>query len=141
MIPGTIPLFVEDGVVVIASDCHYVPGEEVSTAHRALVELVNRFADDGSLSAVILNGDVADFPEVSKHARIGWEQQPGVAEELDVLQCRLADISEVAFGRSISNRPRVAFASDFELAARVGSDRRAKSRRAAASTSARFPRS
>jgi hypothetical protein len=79
-IVGTHALDIDEGHVVIASDCHYRSDEPPSTAHRALVQLISRFAEEGSLRAVILNGDVADFPKISKHARIGWEKQPPVAE-------------------------------------------------------------
>jgi hypothetical protein len=93
---GTHELSIDDGVVCVGSDCHYRPDEPASTVHRALVELVSRFAEEGSLQAVILNGDVADFPSVSRHARIGWEAQPKIADELAVIHERLEEIGSVA---------------------------------------------
>jgi hypothetical protein len=95
-IVGTHPLEIEEGHVIIASNCHYLPGEPASTAHRALVALTSRFAEEGSLRAVVMNGDVADFPKVSKHARIGWEGQPAVADELAIVQHRMGEIAEIA---------------------------------------------
>jgi hypothetical protein len=87
---------IEDGVVCVGSDCHYRPDEPASTAHDAFVETVSRFAADGTLQVVILNGDVADFPSVSRHPRIGWEQQPAVADEIAIVQQRMVEIAEIA---------------------------------------------
>src|SRR5215469_11792361 len=95
-IVGTHSLEIDEGHVVIASDCHYRSDEPASTAHRALVELTSRFAEDGTLRALILNGDVEDFPKISKHARIGWEHQPSVAEELAIFRHRMSEIASIA---------------------------------------------
>jgi hypothetical protein len=80
----------------VGSDCHYRPDEPASTAHHAFVELVSRFAEKGSLQVVIMNGDVADFPSVSRHPRIGWEQRPAVADEIAIVQQRMGDIASIA---------------------------------------------
>src|SRR5215469_8185078 len=95
-IVGTHPLEVDEGVVVVLSDCHYRADEPASTAHLACVEQVSRFAEAGTLRAVIINGDVADFPKISKHARIGWEKQPSVVEELAIVRHRMSEIAEIA---------------------------------------------
>jgi len=63
-IVGTHALDIDDGIVLVGSDCHYRPDEPASTAHRAFVELTSRFAEEGLLRAVILNGDVTDFPNL-----------------------------------------------------------------------------
>jgi hypothetical protein len=95
-IVGTQPLEIDFGHVVIASDCHYLPDEPASTAHRALVELVSRFAEEGTLRAAILNGHVGDDLKPSKHGRIMWEPQPSVADELAIVQQRMSEIASVA---------------------------------------------
>jgi len=82
--------------VLVGSDCHYVPGEAPSAGHSAFVELTSRFAEEGTLRAVILNGDVTDFQAISKHQRIMWEPQPSVADELAVVQERMAEIASIA---------------------------------------------
>jgi len=96
LIAGTHSLEIDEGHVVILSDCHYRPDEPASTAHLAAVELTSRFAEAGTLQAVILNGDAADFPKISKHQRIMWVPQPSVADELAVLHQRMAEIALVA---------------------------------------------
>jgi hypothetical protein len=95
-IAGTHSLEIDEGHVVILSDCYYLPDEPASTAHRACVELTSQFAEAGTLQAVILNGDVADFPKISRHQRIGWEQQPAVKDEITIIQQRMGEIAEVA---------------------------------------------
>jgi hypothetical protein len=89
--PHRIELDVEDGVVIVASDFHYWPGEP-STAHRALVQFIKVF----SPAAVIANGDVIDAASVSRHPPIGWERQPGLVEEIEVAQARLKEIEDAA---------------------------------------------
>jgi hypothetical protein len=58
--------------------------------------LARRFVEEGTLNALILNGDVFDFPKISKHNRIGWEAQPSTAAELAEVQERMEEIAEAA---------------------------------------------
>jgi hypothetical protein len=94
-VSGTHALDIDDGQVIIGSDCHYRPDEPPSTAQRALVQVTSRLAEEGTLRAVILNGDVAEFPKISKHARIMWEPQPSVADELALVRHRMAEIARL----------------------------------------------
>lgn len=89
--PHRIELSVPDGIVIVASDFHYWPGE-ASTAHRALV----KFIKDLSPSVVVANGDVIDAVSVSRHPPIGWEKQPGLIEEIEVAQERLKEIERAS---------------------------------------------
>jgi hypothetical protein len=77
----------KDGVICIASDCHYLPGE-VTVAHKAFVEAVKNIKP----SMVILNGDVADFAQISRHDPMGWQKRYTVKEELDAIQERMDDL-------------------------------------------------
>lgn len=81
-------LSVKDGVVLVGSDFHIWPGSE-STALRAFKKL----AKDLKPAAVILNGDVLDFPQISRHPPIGWESAPSVKEEIEAAQDHLQDIA------------------------------------------------
>lgn len=92
--PGRIEFDVPDGIVIVGSDCHYWPGEP-STAHRAFVS----FCKEYKPRAVVLNGDVLDFPQISRHPPIGWENQPTVQQEIESAQDRLHEI-EKACGRA-----------------------------------------
>lgn len=76
-----IELDVREGIVLVASDAHYWPGEE-TLMHRALVA----FARELRPSALVLNGDVMDFPSISRHAAIGWEHRPRVVDEIEWAQ-------------------------------------------------------
>ncbi len=89
--PPYLPLHVRDGIVLIASDCHYWPGI-ITTAHRAFV----RFCEEMRPKGVILNGDVVDGAAISRHPPIGWENRPTVAEELEAANDRLKDIRRAA---------------------------------------------
>lgn len=78
---------VYDGVVIVGSDAHIWPGP-MSTAMRAFV----KFCKDMSPKVAVMNGDVMDFPQVSRHPPIGWESHPTVAEEIEAAQDKLHKI-------------------------------------------------
>jgi hypothetical protein len=80
-------LDVKNGLVLVGSDFHIWPGSE-SVALRAFKKL----AKDLKPAAFILNGDVLDFPKISRHPPIGWESAPSPIEEIEVAQEHLNDI-------------------------------------------------
>jgi hypothetical protein len=85
--PERVELRITDGVVLIGSDSHYAPGI-VSAAHRAFVG----FCKELNPIAVIKNGDELDFPQISRHAPIGWESRPSVVQEMECASERLDEI-------------------------------------------------
>lgn len=89
--PHRQALNIRHGQVVVGSDFHIWPGEE-STALRAF----KKFVDDIRPAAVILNGDVLDFPQISRHPPIGWESTPTPKEEIEAAQDHLSDIATAA---------------------------------------------
>lgn len=84
-------LEVGTGIVLIASDGHYWPGE-ATPAHRAFVQ----FTKELKPSLVVMNGDAFDGSRISRHAPIGWENRPEVIEELEAVQERLNEIETAA---------------------------------------------
>lgn len=84
--PGRYGLDIKNGEVLIGSDFHIWPGEE-STCLRAF----KKFVADIKPAAVILNGDVMDFPRISRHPQ-NWESAPDPQEEIEVAQDHLNDI-------------------------------------------------
>jgi hypothetical protein len=88
---AAIKLGIQDGEVLIGSDSHYWPGI-VSTAHKAFVE----FAKERKPKVIIKNGDEADFPQISRHAPIGWESRPKLSEEIDNLKTMLSEIEKAS---------------------------------------------
>lgn len=84
--PGRVPLEIRNGHVLVGSDFHIWPGEE-SLGLRAF----KKFVDDIKPAAVILNGDVMDFPRISRHPQ-NWESAPDPAEEIEAAQDHLDDI-------------------------------------------------
>ena len=85
--PHRAQLDVKNGLVLVGSDFHIWPGSE-SVALRAFKKL----AKDLKPAAVILNGDVLDFPKISRHPPIGWERAPSPVEEIEAAQDHLNDI-------------------------------------------------
>lgn len=80
---------IDNGVIIVGSDAHYSPGH-TPTAHKALCNLV---ADLGTkVKAVILNGDILDGGQISRHPRVRWKKAPTVKQELEAVQERLGDI-------------------------------------------------
>lgn len=87
--PERIHIEVKTGIVLVASDAHYWPGP-ASVAHRAFV----KFSRDFRPVVIIQNGDVADFPGISRHPPIGWTRLPEVFEEIEAIQDRLDEIEK-----------------------------------------------
>ena len=84
--PGRVNLTIQNGHVLVGSDFHIWPGEE-STCLRAF----KKFIEDIRPDAVILNGDVMDFPRISRHPQ-NWEKAPDPLEEIEAAQDHLSDI-------------------------------------------------
>jgi hypothetical protein len=84
--PGRVPLEIKNGTVLIGGDAHIWPGP-ASTAMRAF----KKFCDDLKPAAVILNGDILDFPRLSRHPQ-SWESAPDASEEIEAAQDHLNDI-------------------------------------------------
>ena len=91
--PGRIQLKLYDGVVLVASDAHYWPGD-ISTAHRAFVRFCRRMRP----KIVVMNGDVLDGSTISRHAPIGWESRPSLIQEIEACQERLGEIVKASPG-------------------------------------------
>lgn len=84
--PGRIPLEIKTGTIIVGGDAHIWPGP-ASTCMRAF----KKFIDDIKPAAVILNGDVLDFPRISRHPQ-NWESAPDPQEEIEAAQDYLSDI-------------------------------------------------
>lgn len=82
---------IENGAVLIFSDAHYWP-QTISTIHAAICEVAAEIQPD----LIIANGDVFDGADLSRHARIGWEEAPSPADEIYACQARLAEIEQAA---------------------------------------------
>ena len=89
--PHRAQLEVNTGFVIVASDLHIWPGEP-STCLRALKKLTKEIKP----AALILNGDVLDFPQISRHPPIGWETTPTPKDELEAAQDHLNDLVQAS---------------------------------------------
>lgn len=81
----------QDGIAIIGGDLHVWPGAEYP-GFWAMWRFVKRMQP----AVVVLNGDVIHGARISRHARIGWEKQPMVQEELAEAQTLLAQLTKVA---------------------------------------------
>lgn len=90
--PQRAILNIQDGEVLVGSDLHAWPGQR-SVAFRAFL----KFCKDRKPRAVIMNGDVMDFPQISRHTSIGWENRPSVQDEIEYAQSLLGEIEKAAF--------------------------------------------
>jgi len=89
--PQRTSLDIKNGCVIIGSDFHLWPGDE-SVSLRAF----KKFCKDEKPAAVILNGDILDFPQISRHPPIGWQSTPTVLDEIEAAQDHLNDIVKAA---------------------------------------------
>src|SRR5215469_4468609 len=93
---GTYTFEIDTGIVIVGSDPHWTISQPTTTATKALVQLTARFAEEGSLRAIILAGDLPDFGQISRHTPLGWERHGSLAEELKIVNERLGEIKLVA---------------------------------------------
>lgn len=82
---------IEDGVIVVASDCHYWP-DVISTGHRAFVKIIKEIKP----KMVVINGDAFDGAGISRHPVTNWGSTPSVKQELEACRDRLHEIESVA---------------------------------------------
>ena len=82
---------VENGHIFIASDCHYWPGEE-TVAHKAFVKLIQ----DMKPQTIILNGDVFDGAQTSRHPPLMGVTTPTTKQEIEACQDRLDEIANAS---------------------------------------------
>lgn len=82
---------VQNGNIFIASDCHYWPGEE-TVAHKAFVKLLSEM----KAQTVVLNGDVFDGAQVSRHPPLMGVQTPTPKQEIEACQDRLDEIAQAS---------------------------------------------
>lgn len=82
---------INNGTIVVGSDAHYWPGV-ISTAHRAFVNFIAKNKPE----VVVLNGDLFDGTNVSRHPRTDWTALPSVKEELEAVADRVDEIRKAA---------------------------------------------
>lgn len=85
---------IRDGVLVVGSDLHIWPYWGKSTAIRAMISLLPELKP----SAVVLNGDVLDLPQVTRHRPLQFKKLPSVKEELDTAVAILEEIRKASAG-------------------------------------------
>lgn len=54
------------------------------------------FAREMQPRAVVMNGDAADFPRISRHTPIGWEHHSEVVLEIEAIKERLGELERAA---------------------------------------------
>lgn len=75
------------GTVIVGGDGHFWPGER-SVAFGAMVELTKAL----NPAMVIIDGDSFDGARISRHPPGGWAQMPDVADELEAVRERHAEL-------------------------------------------------
>lgn len=89
--PHRLALSVPNGTVLVGSDAHIWPGP-IAPAMRAFIAFTKRLKP----KMVVLNGDVLDFPRISRHPPIGWEDQPSPRDEIEAAQDILHELAKAA---------------------------------------------
>lgn len=82
---------VENGHIFVASDCHYWPDEE-TVAHKAFVKLIKNMKP----TTIVLNGDVFDGAQVSRHPPLMGVTTPTPKQEIEACQDRLSEIANAS---------------------------------------------
>lgn len=80
-----------NGIVLVGSDAHIWPGPP-TTAMRGFV----KFCKELKPRVVAMNGDVLDFPQISRHPPIGHNHLPSIEDEICAAQEQLSVIEDAA---------------------------------------------
>lgn len=86
------------GTAIVFSDAHYHPGIGSTVAHKALIEIAKEYKP----KLIVANGDIFDGARLSRFPRNGWEEQPRVADELDEVRDRMAEIRHACRGARLT---------------------------------------
>jgi hypothetical protein len=86
-----VQITLHNGIILASGDLHFMPGI-IPVMHRAMCHLANKLKP----YAIVWNGDVADFPQISRHPSIGWEGYPTVAKELEAINDRSKEVMDAA---------------------------------------------
>lgn len=86
-----LPLQIENGTIIIASDAHYWPNI-VTCGHRGLVHITKELKPQ----YLIMNGDLIDGARISRHGRIGWAKSPTMKQEEQEVYDRLIELSKAS---------------------------------------------
>lgn len=89
--PGRLETSLTDGIIIVGGDAHYWPGHP-STGHRAFVKFIKKLKP----KIVVVNGDVFDGAQVSRHPSVNWDQNPSVIDELETCQARMHEIAKAS---------------------------------------------
>lgn len=82
---------VQNGTVFVGSDFHLWPGS-TSLMFHAFVTLCKEYKP----KVVVLNGDVIDAPQISRHPPIGWESRPSLKDEIENAKERVHEIEKAS---------------------------------------------
>ena len=80
-----------NGIVIIGSDAHIVPGP-LTVAQRAFLKFIKELKP----RVVIANGDILDFGAISRHDPLQWEDTPPVIAELEAAQSFMQMVEDAA---------------------------------------------
>ncbi len=69
----------KDGIVIDFSDSHILPKQDLSLAAKALLLVLK----DLKPNIVVNGGDTIDFASISRHEKLGWNEQFTIKEELE----------------------------------------------------------
>lgn len=72
---------IKDGMCLVGSDFHLWPGQQ-----GPMLRAFRHFISELQPKGVILNGDILDFPTISRHPPLGWERLPTAQEEIEYAQ-------------------------------------------------------
>lgn len=81
----------QNGVMLVGSDAHIWPGDP-STGMRAFLKFVKELQPN----IIVLNGDVLDFPQISRHPPIGHQYLPDVQDEIECAQEQLHELEKAS---------------------------------------------
>lgn len=92
-----IDVEIANGTAIVFSDAHFWDKNQ-TTAYRALLKIIKELKPQ----LVVANGDIFDGASNSRHPSIGWQDKPGLVDELEAAKDMMWEIAKVAKGAKLT---------------------------------------
>lgn len=83
-----------NGTVIVFGDCHHQPDKDFSTAAKAVLKVIGTLKP----AMVVHMGDGMDFASISRHDKLGWENEYSIKDELEYSMKFMQEVKNASKG-------------------------------------------
>lgn len=83
-----------NGTVIVFGDCHHQPDKDFSAAAKAVLKVISTLKP----AMVVHMGDGMDFASISRHDKLGWENNYSIKDELEYSMKFMQEVKDASRG-------------------------------------------